>query len=281
MSEASLALVATDLDGTLLDSGHHVNAWTRSVLDACRDRGVLVVPVTARQPRGLAPIAAEAGMDERADNAWALCCNGALATNLVTGEVLFERLLGTDAAAVLVERLADELPDVRVVGVRDRGETFLAQAGYAELATFTDHHRDPAGIGSAELGEILAAPNLKLVLRHPTLPPAELLRRVEALALPGIEATTSGASFVEVSADGVTKGAGLAELCAHLGIPAERVVAFGDAHNDLAMLRWAGTSYAMRDCDERLLDVVDARIGSNDDDGVARTLMELMRAGRL
>ena len=55
MTAQPIRLVATDLDGTLLQSDRTINAWTRSVLDAVRARGVLVVPVTARQPVGLRP----------------------------------------------------------------------------------------------------------------------------------------------------------------------------------------------------------------------------------
>ena len=281
MTAQPIRLVATDLDGTLLQSDRTINAWTRSVLDAVRARGVLVVPVTARQPVGLRPIAAECGMDELADNAWALCCNGALGLNLVTGEVLFERLLEAGPALALARAVAEELPEVPCVAVRDRGESFLAQEGYAAMASFTDHHRDPATMGGLSLDELLAAPNLKLVLRHPRLTPAELLAHVEALGLAGVEATISGANFVEVSAAGVSKASGLAELCAGLGIGAEQVAAFGDAHNDIAMLRWAGTSYAMAHADQQVRAAATGATGSNDDDGVARTLMDLMRAGRI
>ncbi|GAA1391851.1 HAD family hydrolase [Luteococcus peritonei] len=276
-----LRLVATDLDGTLLRSDRTVNAWTRSVLDACRARDVLVVPVTARQPVSLRPIAEQCGMDETAEHGWALCSNGALGINLVSGEVLFERLLAVDVATTLAEALAVDLPEVRFVAVRDRGDAFVAQEGYAAMASFTDHHRDPASMGAAALSEVLAEPNLKLVLRHPQLAPAELLARVQALGLEGVEPTVSGADFVEVSAAGVTKATGLALLCEGLGIQADQVAAFGDAHNDIAMLRWAGTSYAMDHADDEVKAAATGVAGDHDDDGVARTLMDLMRSGRI
>ncbi|RBO72237.1 HAD family hydrolase, partial [Microbacterium sp. H6] len=50
-------LIATDLDGTLLDSSSAVTPRTRAALDAARARGIHVVPVTARQPLGLRAIA--------------------------------------------------------------------------------------------------------------------------------------------------------------------------------------------------------------------------------
>ncbi len=58
-----IRLVATDLDGTLLDPSGHVTARTRAALDAARTAGIVVVPVTARQPIGLRAIAEEARFD--------------------------------------------------------------------------------------------------------------------------------------------------------------------------------------------------------------------------
>ena len=51
--------------------------------------------------------------------------------------------------------------------------------------------------------------------------------------------------MLEISAAGVTKATTLAVLCEDLGVEAEEVIAFGDMPNDIAMLTWAGTSYAM------------------------------------
>ncbi len=72
-----MRLIATDLDGTLLDSSSSVTPRTRRALDAARDHGIHVVPVTARQPIGLRAIAAEADFRD-----WAVCSNGAYATHL-------------------------------------------------------------------------------------------------------------------------------------------------------------------------------------------------------
>ena len=56
---------------------------------------------------------------------------------------------------------------------------------------------------------------------------------------------------MEISAAGVTKGDALARLCERLGVDAADVVAFGDMPNDLPMLTWAGTSYAMANAHPR------------------------------
>ena len=86
---------------------------------------------------------------------------------------------------------------------------------------------------------------------------------------------SSTGALVEISAADVTKASTLALLCDELGVAREEVVAFGDMPNDLAMLRWAGTSYAMANAHPSVLDLADRRAPSNEDDGVAAVLEEL------
>nr|WP_254185766.1 HAD hydrolase family protein [Nocardioides panacis] len=86
---------------------------------------------------------------------------------------------------------------------------------------------------------------------------------------------SSTGALVEISAAGVTKASTLALLCDELGIAPEEVVAFGDMPNDLAMLGWAGTSYAMANAHPSVLDLAGRRAPSNEDDGVAAVLEEL------
>ncbi|MFB4350529.1 Cof-type HAD-IIB family hydrolase [Microbacterium sp. CR_7] len=267
----TLRLIATDLDGTLLTSASEVSARTRAALDAARERGIHVVPVTARQPIGLRAIASGAGFD-----GWALCSNGAYATHLTEGRMLFAEELPAETIRTLAQALGDSIPDLLFASVREGGETFVAQHGYAAVADLSDHKRDPGTMGGVDLDEVLAAPSLKLVIRHPELAPPVLFEALRDLGLTGFEATLSGAPFVEVMAEGVTKATGLARLCEHLAIDRAEVVAFGDALNDVEMLHWAGHGVAMANAQDAVKDAADETTASNDDDGVARVIERML-----
>lgn len=123
---------------------------------------------------------------------------------------------------------------------------------------------------------MLAAPSLKFVIRHPELAPDALFDALRSLGLTGFEATLSGAPFVEVMAEGVTKATGLARLCEHLGIDRADVVAFGDALNDVEMLRWAGRGVAMAGAEPVVREAADETTASNDEDGVAQMIERLL-----
>ena len=86
---------------------------------------------------------------------------------------------------------------------------------------------------------------------------------------------SSTGALVEISAPGVTKASTLALLCDELGVEPEEVVAFGDMPNDLPMLAWAGTSFAMAAAHPTVLDLADHVAPGYDEDGVAAVLEKL------
>ena len=265
-----IRLIATDLDGTLLRSDMSVSERTRTALDKARAAGMYVVPVTARQPHGVRMIAGAAGFTE-----YALCGNGAHGVHLGTGETLFEAHVTEAAQRSIAEGLSRWVPGVLFVSVREGGQVFVAQHGYAELAHFEDHKRHPGEMGAAELEAVLSAPSLKFIVRHPSLTPRELLAELSALNLPGFAVTHSGAPFLEVLAEGVSKAWGLAKLCELLNIDRSEVLAFGDALNDAEMLAWAGRSVAMGNAESEVMAAANEVTLSNDEDGVAAVLERL------
>ena len=88
---SDFTLVATDLDGTLIDPQGRISDFTRETLRAVEESGRLLVFVTGRPPRWMAPIVEETG-----HRGIAICANGAVVMDLHT-----ERI---DVAHVLAER---------------------------------------------------------------------------------------------------------------------------------------------------------------------------------
>ncbi len=74
--------------------------------------------------------------------------------------------------------------------------------------------------------------------------------------------------FVEVFAPGVSKGASVLELKRRLG--AERLVVFGDSHNDMAMLSVADVAVAMENAGDDIKAAATVVIGRNTDSSVAK-----------
>ena len=107
----------------------------------------------------------------------------------------------------------------------------------------------------------------------------EFLARVaEVVGDRGIVAYSGAGGLAEISAPGVTKAAALESWCDGLGIGAEDVWAFGDMPNDLPMIVWAGTSFAVANAHPDVIAAADHVCPSNDEDGVAQVLERLLDA---
>jgi hypothetical protein len=83
-------------------------------------------------------------------------------------------------------------------------------------------------------------------------------------------------SILDLLPQGVSKGAALKKLAAHLGVERKDVMAIGDNWNDVEMLEWAGQGVLMGNAAVELRAMAKTRdweqAPSNDEDGVAVVL---------
>ena len=82
---------------------------------------------------------------------------------------------------------------------------------------------------------------------------------------------------VEIFAKGSNKDIALDFLRRHLNIKKEDVIAIGDSENDLSMIRYAHIGAAVENGMDVLKEHADLIIASNDDDGPAHFLEEMMK----
>jgi Cof subfamily protein (haloacid dehalogenase superfamily) len=268
MSDLTPRLVATDLDGTIVRSDGTVSDRTVAALARVEQAGAALVLVTGRPPRWMHAIA------EAVDHhGVAICANGAVLYDLHTEVIVRTRLIEPEIIAQAVERLRAAVPDCTFAV--EYGDGFVFEARY-NLARW-----DAEALGGRPVdGETLVSRGgTKLLAFHPSADPDGLVERAEKAVGDLVTVThSSGRGLVEMSAQGVTKASALSELCAERGITAGEVVAFGDMPNDLPMLTWAGTSYAVANAHRDVLDAVTAHTACNDDDGVAQILERLFPA---
>lgn len=261
-------LVATDLDGTLVRRDGTVSARTVAVLAGCRAAGVDVVAVTGRPPRWLADLADVVG------SATAICANGAITYDLGARRVVSARVIPPQDVLDAVARVREALP-----GTSAALETL---DGFRHEPAYRPRYDARRDARVAPLEDLLADDPgvVKLLLRQEGGAPDDVLDGASR-ALRGLaEPTHSGMEgLVEVSALGVSKASTLAALAAERGISAAEVAAFGDMPNDLAMLTWAGQSYAMADGHPDVVAAASATAPPCEEDGVAQVLERLVLNG--
>ncbi len=264
-------LIATDLDGTLLRDDRTVSDRTVAALAAAEEAGIEVFFVTGRPARWMDAVAAHT-----ARHGIAICANGAAVYDLHRDVLLACRPLAEPDARAVVEALRAAVPGTFFAVERTGG--FHFEDGYH--APWADGRSQVAPI--EELLEPDAdQPVLKLLARHDSADPDDFLAMARDAAGDHAEFTRSSPSaLLEISGKGVSKATTLARCCADRGITADQVVAFGDMPNDLAMLTWAGTSYAVANAHPAVLAATTHRTAANEDDGVARVIERLLAEDR-
>ena len=261
-------LIATDLDGTVLRSDGSVSERTVAALRAAESSGSMVVVATGRPPRWMRPVA-----DALGHTGLAVCSNGAVVYDLHTDEVLEHTPISRDVVLAVAAAVRAAVREVTfAIETRDAG--FGREASYPVAP---DVDLEPDGMRVGSLDELVSDDVIKLLVRHADLDPRGLLAAASEVAGELLELTYSSRSgLLEISAIGVTKAASLARIADRQGIRAEDAVAFGDMPNDLPMLAWAGRGYAMANAHPDVLDAAEHLAPSNDDDGVAQIVENLL-----
>jgi Cof subfamily protein (haloacid dehalogenase superfamily) len=266
-------LIATDLDGTLLRNDKSVSDRTVAALAAAEQAGIEVFFVTGRPARWM-----DAVSDHVHGHGLAICANGAAVVDLHGGGRIVEvRELSRQAATAVVAALRAAAPTVSFAVERT--------GGLHHEPEYPPFFEDPGAI-VAPIAKLLAEegdasytnqPVLKLLALHGRLEPDAFLELARTKAAGIAEFTRSSQSaLLEISGPGVSKASTLARCCAERGIAPEEVVAFGDMPNDLEMLGWAGTSYAMANAHPDVLASTGYRTVSNEEDGVAAVIESLL-----
>ena len=240
-------LLATDLDGTLLDSDGQVSEPDRKAVEALQATGVPVVVATGRTWAAARAVAAALGV-----RAPLVVYNGARVVS-PAGEVLQEHWLGRQALE-LAEALARRYGLRGFAYLPDRLLSLAGGEAYVEYLLPEDRamvraHGPATGFEGATPAHAAA---IKLLF----LGPEEACDAFEAACRAYrhlLRPVRSGRQCVEVLPPGVSKATGLAFVLQRLGVRPSQVVAVGDGLNDLEMLELAGHPVAVATAEPALL----------------------------
>jgi Cof subfamily protein (haloacid dehalogenase superfamily) len=262
------ALIATDVDGTLLDENEQVTARTKAAVMAAVEAGTQFVLATGRPPRWISPVVDALGFAPMA-----VCANGAVLYDAANDRILSARTLSVDVLIELAEVATRIIPGaglaVERVGrsAHDAATPqFLSSPGYEHAWLNPDNTE-------VSLEDVLGAPAVKLLIRKAGARSADMAAALaEHVGMQGDLTYSTNNGLIEVVPLGVSKATGVDEVARPLGITAEDVVAFGDMPNDIPMLLWAGLGVAMGNAHPEAMAAADEVTAPNTDDGLARVL---------
>lgn len=272
-----IKLLALDLDGTVLNNAKHITPVTRSALEAAIAAGVTVIPASGRPMTGLCEeFLSIPGVE------YALTSNGAAVYRLKDNQAIYTNYLDTDLAAELMERM---LPLELMATFFADGQGYAVQQQMSLLPRLPLDEPIKAYLRSSR--RLLEDP-VAFIRQHGKIEKFSLNfvhgpdgKWIDYDGLknilddhPDLSVVSGGTDNLEITSPTASKGTALLALADYLGIPRDQTMACGDSENDLEMLKAAGFSVAMANCEDCIRPYVDAVTGTNEEDGVAQAIQK-------
>ncbi|CPV67868.1 Cof-type HAD-IIB family hydrolase [Mycobacteroides abscessus] len=263
------ALIASDVDGTLIDSAEILSARTRAVITAAVESGSTFVLATGRPPRWTTPIVDALGFAPIS-----VCANGSVLYDAENDRIISATTLSPSELAALAEVAQAAIPGVGLAVERVGRSAhdaatpqFVSSPGYEHAWLNPDNTE-------VSLEDLLSFPAVKLLVRKAGARSAEMAEVLAPLVAEAGAAITYSTDngLIEVMPTGISKASGIAVVAKQAGVQPESIIAFGDMPNDVAMLRWAGHGVAMGNAHPEARAAANEVTATNNDDGVAKVL---------
>jgi len=263
--------IAIDLDGTLLDSQTQFSARNRRALEHCLVRGIPVIIATSRPARIFNRIFPQ----NLAEGCSFVLMNGAIVKGNPPLSGYFKETLPDEVAQSIVSLASEFDPRIRITLELD-GYEFGANWTADATTLWQRNSASPDMVLSID--EAVSRRPCKIALGGLG---TDILKLMDKLTH-GFGNTISvipallGNPILNVTTPQASKPVALRKLLTPRGISLEQVIAFGDDIPDVEMLKVCGISVAVANAFPEVKSVCTHHTASNDDDGVAVVIEQML-----
>lgn len=260
----NIKLIATDMDGTLLNSEHELPKDFFTLFEELKRKNILFVAASGRQYYNLLHV-----FEKIADQMAFIAENGALV--MYQGQEITSATIDAKLAAQVID-IVSQIPDADMVVCGKKssyynGEDpeFLYNIGlyYGRKQKVDDlkEHLDDC---------------LKIAVFCHAGTEANVYPHLQHLS-DTLQVVVSGKIWLDMMPIGINKGDALTTLQKHFNIQSDQTVVFGDYMNDIEMLEQTQHSYAMLNAHPSVKKAAHFITEySNDDDGVVKEIKKLL-----
>ena len=272
-----IKIVATDMDGTLLDSRGQLDLpRLEKILDKLDHRGVRFVIATGNEVHRMRQL-----LGHLAERVVLVVANGA---RIFENNELLQAQTWDDA---MVDRA---LAHFKGRECQDQFVVTAMNGGFVKKGTvFTelDKFMTPEMIEKLyqrmnfvdEFDSNLFGGVLKMSMVVGEERSESVLQEINDLFDGHVRAVSSGYGCIDILQDGIHKAWGLVELLKRWNLKPEQIMAFGDSENDIEMLELAGISYAMENAEEAVKEIATKVAPANSQAGVYKVLENWLERG--
>lgn len=256
-------LIAMDLDGTLNNDEKKITPRTVQALMQAQEKGIRLVLASARPSPGL--YKERDALALQAHGGILMSYNGGRIVDAATGKVLFETAMQLPQTKEILRKLK-ALP---VTPILDDGKQFYVEDLAGFKVDYECRNNNMVATQVEDLAEFLSFAPVKILM---SVQPEQLpgvQAQIAAFLPPELTVVQTAPFYLEIIPASINKGQGLLQICKLLDIPREQTVAFGDAENDIPMLRAAGLGVAMENATPATKAAAHRITLSNNRDGIA------------
>jgi Cof subfamily protein (haloacid dehalogenase superfamily) len=279
----SIRLLASDIDGTLLNPQFQISSDDLVALRRAHDSGIEIVLVTGRRHAFALPIAKQLGFD-----LWLISSNGAV-TRSLAGETFHRDLMPRELCRELCIAMQDFRGNtVLTFDKETRGAIVLEHLDDLNASIRRWLEKNMAYIEFVvPIENALVSDPVQAMFCGSMARMSEALRELDdagmgkRITILRTEYPERDLSMIDVLKTGCSKGHALERWAAHRGFRREEVMAIGDNHNDIEMLEFAGHPVIMGNACEELRGRGWSVTLGNDRCGVAAALAAVVSSKNL
>ncbi|MBC1981020.1 HAD family phosphatase [Listeria welshimeri] len=274
--------IILDIDGTLLNDDKKISPETKKALITAQQNGVKLILASGRPTTGMHLYAEQLEMKKY--HGLLVSYNGAKVVDCQTKEELFNQTLTIAEGKAVLEHMKQfevkvmidkddymyvnnvydcyityKGEEINIIQYESRGGNFKL-CEKEDLAAFLDYR----------INKILTAGD-----------PDYMQKNYQAMMAPfknTLNCVFTADFYFEFTAKNIDKAKALDTVLTPMDIHAENIIAFGDGHNDITMVKYAGTGIAMDNAVPELKAVANSITLSNNKDGIAQALNNFIKS---
>ena len=258
-------LVVLDLDGTLLNNDSKISSYSKKVLLELVAKDIKVVLASGRPYQSMLPFAEELNLKTPL-----ISNNGALIKR-PSGETIEEKFIDTEYAKDIVDYAKNRGLHVSVY--------FPDQICVERITKRADVHIKeekvrPQAVGNLKQELDRAPINILFNIDENLM--LKTIRDLDKQFGSDVSIAQTSDNYIDIMGQNVNKGLGVKFLLKEYNLNLEEVIAFGNNYNDLEMIELAGCGVVTDNAPAEIKDEADRVTTSNQEDGVAKVLAELL-----
>lgn len=263
-------LIAMDLDGTLNNDQKVITEKTKAALMAAQKAGIRLALASARPSPGLFK---ERDILRLQDHKGILMSyNGGRIVDAETGKVLFETSMDLNET----KQVLGQLESLPVTPILDDGVQFYVTDKNGFKVDYECKNNNMVCSEVGNLADFLTFAPIKILMSVQPEELKEVQHKIAAFLPESLTVVQTAAFYLEVIPKVINKGQGIRDICSVLGMDPSEVISFGDAENDIPMLKAAGMGVAMGNSTEAVKQAADMVTLTNNEDGIAAALEKLI-----